>query len=119
MKSGTRYYFSNISFPILFLRNIHRGVLSIEDADEEQGKVIKKLSNIDKNQSKKSPYSKCRISSSSKRKVLESFKSNKIKNPDTISTPGQTLDFPVFDTPKPTNAQTNKSKNRKNCMKIL
>ena len=46
MNSGTRYYFSNISFPILFLRNIHRGVLSIEDADEEQVKVIKKLSNI-------------------------------------------------------------------------
>ena len=68
-----------------------------------------------KNQSKKSLHNKCRISSSSKRKVLESFKSNKIKNPDTISTPGQTLDFPVFDTPKPTNAQTSKSKNKKLC----
>ena len=34
--------------PILFLRNIRRGALSIEDADEEQGKLIKKLSNINK-----------------------------------------------------------------------
>ena len=41
-------FFSKISLRITFLRNIHTGVLSIEDADEKQSKLSKELKDINK-----------------------------------------------------------------------
>ena len=42
--------FSKISLIIIFLRNIHTGVLSIEDANREQSQEFKELSCINKGQ---------------------------------------------------------------------
>ena len=43
-----KYNFSKILFHIIFLRNIHKGFLSVEDTDKEQSKLFKELSDLNK-----------------------------------------------------------------------
>ena len=50
VKSGKNYNFSITSLPSIFLRNIHTGVISIKDADKEESKLFKELSNINKSE---------------------------------------------------------------------
>ena len=42
------YNFSKITLDIILLRNVHTGFLSIKDADKEQSKLFKELSDINK-----------------------------------------------------------------------
>ena len=47
-KSAKCYNFSKVSSPIIFLRDTHAKVLSIEQADGEQSNLFKELSDISK-----------------------------------------------------------------------
>ena len=38
----------NIIYLLIFLRDIHEGYLSLEDADDEQCNLVAKLNNLDK-----------------------------------------------------------------------
>ena len=40
--------FVNIIYLLFFLRDIHEGYLSLEDADDEQYNLVAKLNNLDK-----------------------------------------------------------------------
>ena len=42
------YKSSECSLPIVFLRDIHKGYLSLRYADDEESKFVNKLKNIDK-----------------------------------------------------------------------
>ena len=42
------YNISEYYLPIVFLRDIHEGYLSLEDADDEQCNLVAKLNNLDK-----------------------------------------------------------------------
>ena len=48
LKRGKTYNFWKYSLPIVFLRNIQEGYLSLEDADNKQGNFDNKLNNFDK-----------------------------------------------------------------------
>ena len=47
-KRGKTYSFSKYSLPIVFLRDIHEGQLSIEGADNTQSNFANELKNFDK-----------------------------------------------------------------------
>ena len=47
-KSGRNFDFSKYSLPVVFLRDIHEGVLEIKDADKEQSKLSCILNNVKK-----------------------------------------------------------------------
>ena len=47
-KGGKTYSFSKYSRPIVFLRGIHEGHLSIEGADNKQSNFANELENFDK-----------------------------------------------------------------------
>ena len=55
-QSGKNYNFRKILTPFIFLTNILGGVLSIKDADKEQSKLFKEITDANKvkNQSKTS-----------------------------------------------------------------
>ena len=46
-KSRKVYNFSQYSFPIVFLRDIHERHLSLKDADEKQSNFAAKIKNLD------------------------------------------------------------------------
>ena len=46
-KSRKVYNFSKYSLPIVFLRDIHEGHLSLKDADEKQSNFAAKIKNLD------------------------------------------------------------------------
>ena len=47
-KSGKTYNLNEYSLPIAFLRDIHEGYLSLEDADNKQSNFTTELKNFDK-----------------------------------------------------------------------
>lgn len=47
-KNGKKYNLSKILMLIIFLRNIHTGVLLIEDADKDESMLLKELRDIKK-----------------------------------------------------------------------
>ena len=49
LKCGKPYNFSKNSLPVVFLRDIHEGHLSIEGADNKQNNFANELKNFDKN----------------------------------------------------------------------
>lgn len=117
-KSEKNHNFSCVlktSLRIIFLRNMHTRVLSIEDADKEKSKLFKELSDTNKGEK---PIEKLFFLKTvgflldAREMVLHSFKSNifEAKNLDQISTPETTPDPTVFDSLKPRKLQTNKSK---------
>ena len=87
--------------PIIFLKDIHKNVLSIENADNEQSNAFKQLSNISKGEIsiENFPFlENGRVLLKSRESVLNSFKSNAfaIENITPKSTPNTTLDLTVF-----------------------
>ena len=78
--------------PIVILRDIHEGFLSLENADEEQGNFATKIKNLDKDWKNKLKISFFKnnlgLLFRAKKKVLDTFKSNlfSIKNLNKVPT---------------------------------
>ena len=83
---GKDYNSNEYSLPIVFLRDIHEGNLSLEDADDEQRNFSAILKNLDKGkkQLKNNFLSNLGLLFNAREKVLNNFKSRlfSIKNLD-------------------------------------
>ena len=73
-KREKTYNFWKYSLPIVFLRNIQEGYLSLEDADNKQSNFDNELNNFDKS-IKNLFLSNLRLFFGAREKVLNNFKS--------------------------------------------
>ena len=94
--------FVNIIYLLFFLRDIHEGYLSLEDADDEQYNLVAKLNNLDKGTRelkkwKRGFFNNLGLLFSAREKLLNNFKSRlfPIKNLDKISTSEPTPELEI------------------------